>query len=309
MKIFKNRGDIYISKSDYKSSKEERILLILLALIVVFTVVFFVILNSKYSSVKEFFGSDDVTTTQIVEEIGEELPEISGRKNFLIFETDSAQSDIHYIFLIQADRDNLSYKVCTLSPDMKLDGETIYSIFSTGGGASLQTKLTSFLGVNIDYYAAFTSDNFTQLVNKLGSFEYTSNEAIKYDNAKNKNDTYSVRIKKGTQSISGTELSELLRYYSEDNTDYEKANQIMLYALVNLINEDNFEDSQALFRLFINSATTNITVRNFQDGYDALNIFSRKNSEITVYAPLVSTDSEKNITPESMREIKGYFSE
>ena len=131
---------------------------------------------------------------------------------------------------------------------MKLDGETIYSIFSTGGGASLQTKLTSFLGINIDYYAAFTSDNFTQLVNKLGSFEYTSNEAIKYDNAKNKNDTYSVRIKKGTQSISGTELSELLRYYSEDNTDYENANQIILLLVISKNNL--YPDTDILATIF-----------------------------------------------------------
>lgn len=308
MKLFKNRGDIYISKSDNKRSREERILVFLLVLIVIFTAVFFVLLSNKYSSVKEFFGSDDVSTT-VVEEVEEKLPEIYGRKNFLILETDKEQSDIHYIFLIQADRDNLAYKICSLSPDMKIDSSTIYEIFSAGGGASLQTKLTSYLGINIDYYATFTDDNFIELVNKLGSFTYESDEAIKYDNNKNKNDTYSIRIKKGAQKISGTELSELLRYYSEDKINYKKANQIMLYALVNLINAENFDDSQALFRLFINSSTTNITVRNFQDGYDALKIFCLKNKEITVYAPDISVDSTKNIVPESMREIKNYFSE
>lgn len=308
MKIFKNRGDIYISKSDNKRSCEERILVLLLILIIIFTAVFFIMLSNKYSSVKEFFGSDDVSTT-VVEEVEEKLPEIYGKKNFLIFETDKEQSDIHYIFLIQADRDNLAYKICSLSPDMKIDSSTIYEIFSAGGGASLQTKLTSYLGINIDYYAAFTDDNFIEMVNKLGSFTYESDETIKYDNNKNKNDTYSIRIKKGAQKISGTELSELLRYYSEDKKNYKKANQIMLYALVNLVNAENFDDSQALFRLFINSSTTNITVRNFQDGYDALKIFCLKNKEITVYAPDISVDSTKNIVPESMREIKNYFSE
>ena len=50
-------------------------------------------------------------------------------------------------------------------------------------------------------------------------------------------------------------------------------------------------------------------MRNFQDGYDALKIFCLKNKEITVYAPDISVDATKNIVPESMREIKNYFSE
>lgn len=309
MKIFKHRGEIYISKNDNKRTREERILFSLLALILIFTIVFFVILSNKYSSVKEFFGSDDVTTVVVEQVIEDELPEISGRKNFLIFQTNKDQSDIHYIFLIQADRDNLAYKICSLSSDMKIDGETIYDIFMMGGGPALQTKLTAYFGVNIDYYAMFTDDNFIELVNKLGSFNYESDEVIKYDSDLNKNDSYSIRIKKGTQKITGTELSELLRYYSEDNKNPTKANQIMLYALVNLINVENFEDSQALFRLFINSSTTNITVRNFQDNFDALKIFCYKNSQITVYAPEITVDSTKNITPESMKTIKSYFSE
>ena len=66
MKLFKNRGDIYISKSTYKSSTEERVLLILLAIIIVFTIVFSAVLVHKYSSVKEFFGGDEVTTEDAV---------------------------------------------------------------------------------------------------------------------------------------------------------------------------------------------------------------------------------------------------
>ena len=52
MKIFKHRGDIYISKSNGKKSREEHILLILLVIIIIFTVAFFGILSQKYSSVK-----------------------------------------------------------------------------------------------------------------------------------------------------------------------------------------------------------------------------------------------------------------
>ena len=104
MKFFKNRGDVYIPKSTYKKSKEEMILKILLVFIVIFTIVFIVLLNHKYSSVAQFFGDGEVTTTQLaVEE--ENLPKISGKTNFLIFETDDNKEIIHYIMLVQADKD------------------------------------------------------------------------------------------------------------------------------------------------------------------------------------------------------------
>ena len=83
MKIFKHRGDIYISKSNGKKSREEHILLILLVIIIIFTVAFFGILSQKYSSVKEFFAGENVTVTEQVNAV-KKLPKISGKSNFLI---------------------------------------------------------------------------------------------------------------------------------------------------------------------------------------------------------------------------------
>lgn len=175
MKIFKNRGDIYISKAGYKSSKEERILITLLVIIVILTIAFAVFLANKYDSVKDFFAGDSVTVTEVENGI-EELPEITGKTNFLILETDTEKTEIHYIFLLQADKDYLSYKVCTLKPDMVIDGESIYDIYLQGGGASLQTRLTSYFGFDIDYYASFDDDSFIEFVGKMGKFTYPSNE-------------------------------------------------------------------------------------------------------------------------------------
>lgn len=48
MRIFKNRGDIYISSSRVKSDLEQKILLAVLAFVVVFTAVFLLIFGIKY---------------------------------------------------------------------------------------------------------------------------------------------------------------------------------------------------------------------------------------------------------------------
>ena len=163
MKIFKNRGDFYVPKSSYKKSKEETILRILLVLIIVLTVVFLVLLNHKYDSVSQFFGEGEITTTQIFEN-EQDLPKISGKTNFLVFETDDKQETIHYIMLIQADKDSKAYKICSLSPKTVIDNESINDIFVNGGGASLQTKLTEYFGIEIDCFAQFDNSSFVEYV-------------------------------------------------------------------------------------------------------------------------------------------------
>ncbi|MGN0457562.1 MAG: hypothetical protein ACI4IL_01145 [Eubacterium sp.] len=306
MKIFKNRGDIYISKAGYKSSKEERILVTLLIIIVFFTMAFAVVLANKYDSVKDFFAGDSVTVTQNVQDL-EVLPEISGKTNYLILETDKDETTIHYIYLLQADKDYLCYKVCTLLPDMVIDNESLYDIYQQGGGAALQTRLTSYFGFDIDYYACFDDDSFIEFAGKLGKFVYPSTEKIKF-NGGGEDDEYAIRIFEGEQTVDSTTLSNLLRYYSTEKVNLQKTNEIILYGITQLFNEENYEDREALFRLFISSATTNITVRNMQDGRDSLYVFCKKNTDITVYSAKSEYDDKKVLTQNSVKDIKGYFS-
>lgn len=304
MKILKNHGDYYIPKSDYKSSKETRILHILLVIIVLFTAVFLIVLSRHYSSAAEFFGKGEVTVTE-QENKEVVLPDIDGKTNFLVFETDDEQSKIHYIFLIQADKTNKAYKVCSLSPKTKIDKKSLYDIYSEGGGASLQTKLTEYLGVQIDYYAAFDSTSFIDFTSKLGSFVMPINKEIKFSGGSDE-DKYTLHVSEGEQNIDSRTFSYLLRYYSEEKADYSNENEALLYAFTNLFNSENLEDCDSLFRLFIKSASTNITVRNFENNKDTLTVFCTINNDITVYSAEVKYE-DNVLTQKSVKEIKGYF--
>ena len=305
MKIFKNRGDIYIPKTDYKKSKEETILRILLIAVVVITIVFLLLLGNKYKSASQFFGEGEIVTTQLIEN-EQDLPKISGKTNFLIFETDDKKEKIHYIMLIQADKNTKAYKICSLSPKTKIDNESINDIFIKGGGASLQTKLTEYLGIEIDCFAQFDNSSFVEFVSKMGNMIYSSYEEIRFSGG-SENDKYSIRISEGEQSINSKELSNILRYYSEEKQNYSMENDIFLSALTQLFNEDNYEDCDSLFRLFIKSSSSNITVRNFENSKNALMVFCYQNNDITLYS--VESKYDKNVLQQqTINEIKGYFS-
>lgn len=305
MKIFKNRGDIYISKSGYKSSKEEIILLSALAVIVVLTIVFLFLLSRQYSSVKEFFAEGEVSTTENLQLDENELPKIEGKKNFLIMESSDDKEELYYVLLVEADSDSLAYKVSALSPDMMIDNKNIFEIYSEGGGPAVHTHMMEYFGFNIDYYMMFTMSDFVEFINKLGTFIYPVSDNIRFNGGTVDNE-YSLRLREGENKINGKKLSNLMRYYCKDKPDFENANTLVLYALIGLINENNFEKSEQLFRVFISNATTNITVRDFENAKENLEVFSKKNADVAVYSSVAGFENNV-LTDEALHSIKGYF--
>ena len=273
--------------------------------IIIITVVFLSLLSVKYKTASSFFGEGEVTTTQVLSN-EKDFPKISGKTNFLLLETDDNKETIHYIMLIQADKDSKAYKVCSISPQTKIDNEKIIDIYLKGGGASLQKKLTEYLKIEIDCYADFDNSSFVEFVSKMGNFIYNSFEEIKFSGGK-EDDKYTIRLSEGEQSVSSKELSNLLRYYSSEKKNYSIENEVFLSAITQLFNEENYEDCDSLFRLFIKSSTSNITVRDFENSKNALMYFCLKNNDITVYN--IHINYEKGIlSQQSIKEIKGYFS-
>lgn len=304
MKIFKNRGDIYIPKSK-RASKQAKILYILLAFIVCFTVVFVGYLHKNYATAADFFARGEVTTTKEAQEI-EEMPEISGKTNFLVLETDEDKKSIHYVFLIQTDRDNKAYKAASLSPDMRIGNNTIQSLYTSGGASELKSALTSYFGFIIDYYVDFDSESFTEFINKLGSFVYASTEDIDY-NGNKENDKYSLKIKEGEQSVNGSQVSNLLRYYTQVTKNYSAENELILTGVSELFNKDNYENENELFKLFMKNCKTDITVRDFENGKNGVMVFCEQNTDITLYSAKTAYDKTNTLTSDSIKDIKGYF--
>ncbi len=307
MRLFKNRGDIYIPKTGKSNSKEAKILFVFLFFIVIFTVVFVVLLNGRYKNAAEFFGEGEVSVTENSEFNEVNLPSVTGKTNFLILETDDENEIIHYIFLLQADKDNFAYKAAALSPDMKLDKTSIKEVYETGGGAALQTKLTEYLGIEIDYYAEFENSSAVDFLGKLGTIIYPANSDIRFSGGSG-TDKYTIHINEGEQKLSATEMTNLLRYFSNEKHNYSAECELVLRIMTGLFNQKNFESSESLFRLFIKSCKSDITVRDYENGKNSIYVFCMKNTDITVYTVQTKYDENKVLTQKALKEIKGYYS-
>lgn len=304
MRIFKNRGDIYFSKTNKKRSNEQKILITALIFILTFTIIFVTFLAIKYDfSAKKFFAPDDLEITQLSQEEEEPLPEVSGKNNFIIL----VHSDENLLFtaLVQTDLDNIAYKVCLLKADTVCDGSSLEKIYSQSTVQNVKTAVENLLGTEFDYYISMDSGKFADFFYSMGEFSYPVLSEIKFK-SKNKAVDYSVRLKEGEQNLSGAQVVNLIRYYLEEKNNTSAANDLILNSLLQQINSESLEKSEELFKLFITSADTNITVRDFSLAGDGMIVLSDDRTGAGTYSAVAEYDGG-SISSESLQKIKGYF--
>ena len=302
MRIFKNRGDIYIPATKIKSDLEQKILLVLLAFGVAFTGVFLIIVGIKYDfSMKNFFAPANAVVQENNEAVS--LPDISGKTNFLFVMSNSNTDEIYFCSLIQVDLDNIAYKVCALDKNTFSDGKSFLDIYKSGGAGNVVNAVKALLGVDIDYYIDESVDDYKKMYDAFGSINYLVLNEIKYKDTSTYG--FSIKLKGGNQTVNGDLASKLIRYYLSEN-DYETVNEIMLTALSQQINPENYAKKEKLFSSFIERSKTNITITDFTKSENALKVLSSETTGVNVYSVVAEYENNR-LTTEAVKNIKGYF--
>lgn len=304
MRIFKNRGDIYFSKVNKKKSAEQRILITALIVILVFTMFFVTALAVKYNfSAKKFFAPDDLILTQITDEQEEPLPQVSGKSNYILLV--NSDDNLLFVTLIQVDMDNISYKISNLKASTICDGTSLSEVFKQSGAQNVQKAVESLLGTEFDYYISMDHKKFADFFDELGDFYYPILSEIKYKSS-GEEVNYSVKLKSGEQKLNGSQVVNLIRYYLDEQNNSSAANDLILNSLLQQSSSKNFAKSETLFRHFVTSADTNITVRDFSLAGDKILVLTDERTGINTYSAIAEYDSN-SISNDSLQKIKGYF--
>lgn len=303
MRIFKNRGDIYFSKTDRKKSTEQKILITSLVFIVLFTIIFVLFTGIKNDfSIKNFFRPESLNEIEQVTDNEIPLPQLTGKINYLVMIKDDSR--LLFSYIIQLDKDNTAYKLTAIKGSTEIDGDSLDKILFRSGEKNALLAVESLLDTDFDYYISFEKDKFIDLFDRMGSVKYPIVEEIRYKN----NATispYSIRLKEGEQTIKGSKAVDLVRYFLDNNKE-SQANDFLLNCLIQQVNGKNYENKEELFQLFIKNSSTNITVRDFSKSDDTLMVMSSERSGVKVYNAPASYNGEK-ITKDSLKEIKGYY--
>ena len=303
MRIFKNRGDIYISSSRKKSDLEQKILLAVLAFIIVFTAVFLIIFGVRYDfSFKAFITPEDLKEEENVEV--EQLPQVQGKTNYLLALTGKDNQNLYATVLIQTDMDSVSYKICNLLPQTTAEGSTLAGVYNSGGINSLVQMTETATGIKPDFYIVMTVTDFASFFDDLGEVNYPLAADVKYRNT-TAADPFSLRISAGEASLNGKRFTALWRYFLEEK-DLKSANDLGLAALNMLFSADNGTEKDELFRNFVTLARTNLTVRDFSGRSDNIKVLTGTKNGVNAY----NVEPEYNgnaLTARDKSTIQGYF--
>lgn len=305
MRIFKNRGDIFISSVNKEKSLEQKILLSSLVIIVVFTVIFVTVLAIKNDfSAKKFFKSENLQVSQVaVEENDVPLPQVEGKSNFVTMV--HSDGKLLFVILLQVDMDNVSYKASVLKADTVCDGRALNDIYKKSGAVNVKKAVDTLLGTDFDYYISMDNKSFSALLDMMGDFNYPILSDIRAK-SKNYGVGYSLKLNAGEQKINGQQYINLIRYYLEERDSTSSANDVVLNSLLQLVNKDNLKISENLFRELVTTAETNITVRDFSLAGDRLTVLTDERTGAGLYGASAEYKDER-VTKDSLQKIKGYF--
>ena len=306
MRIFKNRGDIYFSKSNKEKSKEQKILIIALVFILIFTVLFVGIVSYQNEfSLKKFFapnGEINVEETQNEEQTAD-LPLVSGKTNYAVLVKN--KSNLLFTVLVQSDMDNKAFKVCTLKSSTKLDGQTVQSIFSSAQEVGVINAIKTNFGIDVDHYMSFENTVYEDFYDSLGNVHFPLSGEIRY-RQNTIEPSYSLKLSAGEQSLEGKHFVNLIRYFLEAENNTSQANELFLNALMQQLNNKNLADGDDLFRKFSANAITDITIRDYSLSADKLTVIASDQQPMSVYNAQAEYDGDV-ITQDSLKSIKGYF--
>lgn len=307
MRIFKNRGDIYFSKSNKEKSTEQKILIIALAVIIAFTMIFLLALSIKNDfSAKKFFEPENLKVTNpLVTDDGEdtEVPEVSGKRSFITLV--HKDEELLFVSLVQVDMDNTAYKAAVLKAATEIDGSKLNDIYKSSGAENVKKAIDTYIGTAFDYYISMESSDFEEFFDELGTVNYPILNDIKYRES-NSPASYTLKIKSGEQKIDGKHYINLIRYYLDAENSSSQASELLLAGLSQQLNSENAKRSEQLFRAFVSLSDTNISVRDFSLAGDRLRVIGNDLAAKGVYNAQAVYDGSR-LTDDSLKKIKGYF--
>ena len=302
MRLFKHRGDIYIPSTKLKSDLEQKILFAGLAFILVFTIVFIAIFGIKYDfSPKNFFKPNNLEI--VVEDNSKTLPNVRGKHNFLFVMNNKNTDEIYVCSLIQVDLDDLSYTVCTIDDETEIDGNKISDIYKKGSAGNVLNAVSSLFGIEIDYFINQNTKEYRDLFDYMGNINYVVSKDIRYKD--NSYYGFNIKVKSGNQKIDGDLSSKLMRYYLTEKR-YDLVDELILTALLQQINPENYERRERIFSRLIDNSITNITIKDYNEADDEIRVLSDETTGAAIYSVSPVYDGNK-ITSASINEIKGYF--
>ncbi len=186
------------------------------------------------------------------------VSELTG-KSELLFAVKDETNAINLCFIVFADFDEKRMQI-----ELVDDKNATTRIYNTDGEKGLKDFISGRYNISVDKYAVFLEKDFKSFLSKFDGIMINVPEKIDY-----KSYDFNLLLEKGQQSVSGDIAYKLLKVCDEDSIE------LVLCDIVNSILTPKFIDrSESLFKTFVNSSTTDISIVDYTDKIETLKIYA-----------------------------------
>ncbi len=212
------------------------------------------------------------TTTEREEAPSEQINEVysvdslSGKSNILfVFLND--KSDLEFISCSMIDFDTKSFKMNQIDGDTQInfgDGyKSVRGVFTDDGEIGLKKLIFERYGVTVDKYAIFKKSDLKKFLLSFDGITLKIPQNIKYHSSE-----FNVELSKGEHTLSAEKTTNYL-YACDENV----REQALCDIAASLLTDEHIKNSESLFKEFANSAKTDISVIDFSNSIDTIEIY------------------------------------
>ena len=252
------------NKNMFSSTKERKLKPFLISFAIFFIILiccsFFLFMNSiNY----DFDNLVENNTTEAAQNETEEIThnysvsDLSGKSNVLFIVKDDTNT-IDLAFIVMADFDEKKMQIEYIE-----DKNVMTRVYSTEGEKGLKSNLSNRYNITIDKYALFNEKDFKSFLSKFDGIKIDIKNKIEY-----KSHEFNLTLEAGKQTVSGDIAYKLLTVI--DDGDLEN---LLCDIVDSLLMPKYIEKSDSLFKKFVNSCVTDISIVDYSDKIDKLTIY------------------------------------
>lgn len=218
-------------------------------------------LNNLVESTTEY----EETTTESTEE-NYSVENLSGSSN-IMFTILNDENKIEFVFCTFIDFYNKTFKIKQIDGDAQLSFGEIYKsvngIYAESSVDGLKSFIQSCYDVKIDKFAMFKKSDFKKFLSNFDGIEIDVTEDVNYQSPE-----FNLELKAGKQALSSEKAVNYL--FVCDKIDREKA---LCDVISSLLKSQYIKEADILFKKFVNSCKTDISVIDFSDSMETIKVY------------------------------------
>ncbi len=262
-----NKG---IFSNESKSNKKIKPFIVAFAVFIVVLSVFSVVLF-MYSL--DFDINNLIETTTEPEETTVEdtkpsysVDDLTGNSNIMFVITDN-DGKVESVLCTLLDYGNKSFKVKQIDGDAQYlcddKYRSINGIYSEMGKDGLYDFVSSKWNIQLQKYVVFKRNDLRKFLSLFDGITINVAENINYTSS-----DFNLELQKGKQELSGEKVLNYLKICNDDNKE-----QIICDVIISVLTPKYIERAESLFKRFANLSKTDISVIDFFDSLEALEIY------------------------------------